>query len=160
VPEALDGRGGRGQGGFTLLELLVVMVVIAVLMAVATPIMLEARNRARDRAAQATLRHALTAEKAYFADRQAYTQAAAELVAVEPSLSLDAAADANPTKASVSYALVGNAVVLGTQSASGACFYLKDDPSATGGGTRYGSDASAPCPKPSAKEPAVTLPNW
>jgi hypothetical protein len=51
-------------------------------------------------------------------------------------------------------------VVLGTQSASGACFYLKDDPSATGGGTRYGSDASAPCPKPSAKEPAVTLPSW
>jgi type IV pilus assembly protein PilA len=159
VPGAPDGRGGRrGQGGFTLLELLVVMVSIAVLMAIATPVMLEARNRARDRAAQATLRNALTAEKAYFADRQAYTQTAAELLAVEPSLSLDAAADANPTQGSISYALVGSAVVLGTQSASGTCFYLEDDPGA--GGTRYGSDGSAPCPRPSAEEPAVTFDAW
>ena len=151
MPGALDGRGGRrGQGGFTLLELLVVMFIIAVLLAVATPIMLEARNRARDRAAQATLRNALTAEKAYFADRQAYTQTAAELQAVEESLALDAGADANPTKGSIAYALVGNVIVLGTQSASGTCFYLKDDPAAAGGGTRYGSDGSAPCPKPSA----------
>jgi type IV pilus assembly protein PilA len=156
MPKALDGRGGRG--GFTLLELLVVMVIIAVLMAIATPVMLEARNRARDSAAQATLRDALTAEKAWFADRQAYTQTAAELLAVEPSLALDAAADSNPTKGSISYALVGSVVVLGTQSASGTCFYLKDDPG--GGGTLYGSDGSATCPKPSAEEPAITLARW
>jgi type IV pilus assembly protein PilA len=165
VPEAPGARSGwasrsPGQQGFTLIELMVVVLIIGVLLAISVPIFAEARNRARDRAAQANLRNALTAEKAYFTDRQAYTQTAAELLAVEPALALDAAADSNPTKGSISYALVGNVIVLGTQSASGACFYLKDTPAGAAAGTRYGSDNSATCPKPSAMEATTTLANW
>ncbi|HEX6678868.1 MAG TPA: prepilin-type N-terminal cleavage/methylation domain-containing protein [Actinomycetes bacterium] len=160
MAEASRRRASRSsrQQGFTLIELMVVVLIIAILIAVAIPMFLGARTRALDRAAQTRLRVALTAEKTYYAERQAYTQTAAELLAEEGSLALDAAADANPTKGSIAYALVGNVVVLGTQSGSGTCFYLKDNP--TGSGTRYGSDGSAPCPKPSAKEPTITLNQW
>jgi type IV pilus assembly protein PilA len=146
--------------GFTVIELMVVVLIIAILIAIATPMFLGARTRALDRAAQSRLRVALTAEKTWYADKQAYTQTAAELLAVEESLALDAAADANPTKGSIAYVLVGSVVVLGTQSASGTCFYLKDTPTGAGSGTRYGSDGSAPCPKPSAMEPTITLNQW
>lgn len=160
MPTARDGKASRraGQHGFTLIELIIVVLILGILMAIAVPVFMEARNRARDRAAQSTLRNALTAEKAYFADRQAYTETPAELLAVEPALALDAAADATPTQGSISYALVGNVIVLGTQSASGTCFYLKDTPS--GGGTKYGSDSSATCPTPSAMEATITLDKW
>ena len=162
MPEAPAARGvpAARERGFTLIELMVVVLVITVLIVVAVPIFLGARTRALDRAAQAALRQALTAEKTWYADKQAYTQTAAELLAVEGSLTLDASADSDPTKGSVAYALVGNVIVLGTKSGSGTCYYLKDTPTGAGAGTRYGSDASAPCPKPSAMEPAIALGNW
>ena len=161
MPNAPGRRGVRAerssrQQGFTLIELMVVVLIISILLLVAIPMFLGARTRAQDRAAQTRLRTVLTAEKTWYTDQQAYTQTAADLMAMEPSLVLDAAADANPTQGSVAYALVGTAVVLGTRSASGTCFYLEDAP--TGPGTRYGSDGS--CPKPSAMEPTITLDRW
>jgi prepilin-type N-terminal cleavage/methylation domain-containing protein len=50
--------------GFTLVELMVVVLIIAILIAIAIPTFLGARQRAQDRAAQSNLRNALTAEKA------------------------------------------------------------------------------------------------
>ena len=163
MPGAPRSRGGRasllsGQGGFTLIELMVVVLIIAILIAIATPMFVGARDRALDRAAQTRLRQALTAEKTWYADKQAYTQTAAELQAVEESLVLDAAADSNPTKGSISYALVGNVIVLGTQSATGTCFYLKDTPTGASAGTTYGSDTASPCAKPSLA--TVTATKW
>jgi prepilin-type N-terminal cleavage/methylation domain-containing protein len=165
MPVAPGGRGGRaslpsGQGGFTLIELMVVVLVITILITIAIPMFLAARTRALDRAAQTRLRSALTAEKTWYADKQAYTQTAAELQAVEESLVLDAAADSNPTKGSIAYALVGDVIVLGTQSNSATCFYLKDTPTGASAGTQFGSDGSTPCPKPSAMEPTITLDKW
>lgn len=85
--------GGRREGGFTLVELMVVVLVIAILVVIAMVTFPATRDRARDRAAQADLRNALSAEKAYFADKEAYTQARAQPAAIEPSLAYDAAAD-------------------------------------------------------------------
>ena len=160
MPSAIGRAHARWQGGFTLIELMVVVLIIAILIAIAVPMFLGARTRALDRAAQSNLRTALTAEKTWYADKQAYTQTAAELLAVEPSLALDAAADSSPAQGAISYALVGSAIVLGTQSTSGTCYYLKDTPDGASAGTRFGSDSSAPCPTPSAKEPAITLDKW
>jgi type IV pilus assembly protein PilA len=59
--------------GFTLIELMVVVLIIAILIAIAIPTFLGARRRAQDRQAQSNLRNALTAEKTYYADAQNYT---------------------------------------------------------------------------------------
>lgn len=52
--------------GFTLVELLVAMLVISILIAIAVPTYFGARKRASNRAAQTSLRLALTAEMAYY----------------------------------------------------------------------------------------------
>ena len=51
---------GEREGGFTLIELMVVVLIIAILIAIAIPTFLGARTRAQNRAAQASLRNALT----------------------------------------------------------------------------------------------------
>ena len=56
------------EEGFTLIELMVVVLIIAILIAIAIPTFLGAQNRARDRGAQSNLRNALTAAKTVATD--------------------------------------------------------------------------------------------
>ena len=82
-------RKRDSEEGFTLIELMVVVLIIAILIAIAIPQFLGARTRAQDRAAQSSLRNALTAAKTAYTDQSSYgqaTQAATELPAIEPSL--------------------------------------------------------------------------
>jgi type IV pilus assembly protein PilA len=141
---------GQREDGFTLIELMVVVLIIAILIAIAIPTFLGARARAQDRAAQSNLRNALTAEKTYYTDNQTYvaTAGAPELKAIEPSLTYDAAVDSVPTQGSVGFSLAAGVIVLATKSASGTCFYVKDIPTGATAGTTYAKDAA--CPKPSA----------
>ncbi|MDH3499239.1 MAG: prepilin-type N-terminal cleavage/methylation domain-containing protein [Acidimicrobiia bacterium] len=74
------------QGGFTLVELMVVVLVIAILIAVAIPTFLGARTRAQDRTAQANLVTATKAQSSLAADRDSFTDIVADLQAEEPSL--------------------------------------------------------------------------
>src|SRR5437868_905299 len=60
---ALSRRRRDAEEGFTLIELMVVVLIIAILIAIAIPTFLGARTRAQDRAAQSSLRNALTAAK-------------------------------------------------------------------------------------------------
>src|SRR6202521_3936900 len=76
----------RGEDGFTLIELMVVVLIIAILIAIAIPTFLGARQKAQDRAAQSDIRNALTAAKTGFVDGQNYQSAAAQLASIEPSL--------------------------------------------------------------------------
>src|SRR5256885_2174136 len=76
----------QSEEGFTLIELMVVVLIIAILLAIAIPTFLGARQKAQDRAAQSDLRNALTAEKTYYVDNQAYTATAASMTAIEPNL--------------------------------------------------------------------------
>ena len=155
---------GEREAGFTLIELMVVVLIIAILIAIAIPTFLGARARAKDRAAQSSLRNALTAEKTYYTDNQAYvaTAGAPELKAIEPSLTFDAAANAAPTVGSVAYGLSATgAITLGTKSASGTCFYLRDTPTGATAGTTYGTftpAGAAACTAPNTA--AVALPKW
>jgi type IV pilus assembly protein PilA len=75
--ERLSQRSEREERGFTLIELMVVVLIIAILIAIAIPTFLGARQRAQDRAAQSNVRNALTAEKTFFTDGQVYTGTAA-----------------------------------------------------------------------------------
>src|SRR2546422_4870380 len=94
----------RDEEGFTLIELMVVVLIIAILIAIAIPTFLGARQRAQDRAAQSNVRNAFTAEKTFFTDGQSYTELAADMTAIEPSLTY--------TNTAGSLAATGNLVFL------------------------------------------------
>jgi type IV pilus assembly protein PilA len=78
------------EEGFTLIELMVVVLIIAILIAIAIPTFLGARQRAQDRATQADLRNALTAQKTFYTDGEAFADNSAAgstaLVSIEPRI--------------------------------------------------------------------------
>jgi type IV pilus assembly protein PilA len=130
------------EEGFTLIELMVVVLIIAILIAIAIPTFLGARERAQNRAAQSSLRNALTAAKTLYTDNNDYTAAnATALLGVEPSLTYNASGVASTGPKNISVNAVDashwDAAVL---SSSGKCYYIQDV--STGPGTTFGSGAT------------------
>src|SRR5438094_8795340 len=82
----LNERLGVREEGFTLIELMVVVLIIAILIAIAIPTFLGARKRSQDRAVQSELRNALTNEKVIYTDSSTYDPSTANMKALEPSL--------------------------------------------------------------------------
>jgi type IV pilus assembly protein PilA len=127
--------------GFTLIELMVVVLIIAILIAIAIPTFLGLRERAQNRAAQSDLRNALTAAKAFYTDDETYTGfnvAAAD--SVEPSLNWVAGAPAADTdQVGIDDGTTGNTARFLRHSASGTFFCIQD----VNGVTGYGDGATA-----------------
>src|SRR6202142_4563419 len=63
---------GRGEAGFTLIELMQVLLIIAILLAIAIPTFLGVANSAGDRAAQSNLTNGLTEAKALYQNGATY----------------------------------------------------------------------------------------
>jgi type IV pilus assembly protein PilA len=149
VLATLKARRDREEG-FTLIELMVVVLIIAILIAIAIPTFLGARQRAQDRAAQSSARNALTASKTLFTDKESYTGIdAAALKGVEPSLDFAATSSGqNEVGFVVSQTnIAGDTITLGVLSKSNKCFFLQDVSSSPGAGTFYaeGTPANGVC---------------
>ena len=83
------------EAGFTLIELMVVLLIMAILLAIAIPTFLGVKGGAQDRAAQSNLSNALISAKSTYATNSSYL-ATASMIAVlstqEPSLTFVAGA--------------------------------------------------------------------
>ena len=156
---------GREEGGFTLIELMVVVLIIAILIAIAIPTFLGARKRAQDKQAQSNLRNALTAEKTIYVDNQAYS---ADVAANGALKGIESALDwGQPDAATrgVDTPVLGDAVLLNdngcvileSDSKSGTKFFLMDIATGAGAGTYYATDVAAPaCPAVNTAPAAAT----
>lgn len=104
--------GLESRHGFTLIELMVVIVIVAILCTIAIPTFLGQREHAHDAAAYSLVRNALTAAQGAFVDTNDYTQVTADVLnAIEPSITFIAATGSivATTPAAISNGITANA---------------------------------------------------
>jgi type IV pilus assembly protein PilA len=128
----------RDERGFTLIELMTVILIIAVLVVLALPTFLGARKQTYDRAAQADVRNAFAAERAYYTDTLTYTTNPATMTAIEAAITyLDGDTPLVTDVAYLHLHPIPNELYISAMSESGTCFYLRET---DGGGAEFATD--------------------
>lgn len=149
----------REDKGFTLIELMVVVLIIAILLAIAIPTFLGAQNKAKDRSAQSSARNALTNAKVLYADAGVYATSAPEtaaanstaavtaLIASEPALGFVVTESTKPKEVSVLVPVGGKMFFAAVKSDTDVCFYISDNVGGAVAGVPQGTNyykATAP----------------
>ena len=159
-----DTTGDVGEdAGFTLIELMVVLLILAILLAIAIPTFLGVTKSANDRAAQSNLNTALVNAKSIFQQSsQTYAIAgttgaanvtangvslAASLLAAEPSLTYQTGAvtsQGSPAAVSVAVSSDGTSAAFAEQAkGTGTCWFVIDNTAAQGTGWTTTGPAAA-----------------
>lgn len=114
------------ERGFTLIELMVVLLILGVLLAIAIPTFLGVAGNANDRAAQSNLNTALTTARAFYGNNdQTYGStgsAAAGLQSTGPDLLFTSGPPPSTHAISVSVSTDGEGILMTAYSDSGTCW--------------------------------------
>ena len=109
----------QSEEGFTLIELMVVVLIMGILMAIAIPTFLATQGSAHDAGAKSNATNALTNEKAYYADNQVFSSSGSTL-----DNSLPWGTALNDVQVYTSSANTDLLIVAGSK--SGNCYYTAD----------------------------------
>ncbi len=151
----------QSEEGFTLIELMVVVLIMGILMAIAIPTFLATQGSAHDASAKSNATNAFTNEKAYYEDNQVFIDAGktnngSTLDANLPWSANGAAASGDVTAmvgAVTSGAFAetataggtGQVLVVEADSSSGNCFYIYDNETAATAPVIAYAESSAAC---------------
>jgi type IV pilus assembly protein PilA len=131
APSATEPGGGEGaEAGFTLIELMVVLLIMAILLAIAVPTFLGVRVGAQERATQSDLTNtSISADTIFTADGQyqGVTGLVSELATAEPELTFTSAV-VHPTSSrtvSIAVSTDGNAMIIAGESPDKRCWYVE-----------------------------------
>lgn len=150
----------RDERGFTLLELMVVVLIIGILLAFAIPQFLKARSGSQEKQAQSNVRVALSASAQYLEDNGSYAALDATTIAdYENSVQYGTVSATNNSNTIGVVTLDDYRVVFASRSDSGRCYFITSVISEENGagwvpGTYYSNDtATGACDPANAATP-------